>query len=488
MNHPLRLLGALLLLPTAVLPGQSRPIVLQHITVIDGTGAPPAADRSVVIVNGWITAVGPATTTPIPGDATVIDGKGRYLIPGLWDMHVHLTTEEPHGKEPAGSDMPIARSYFLPLLVGYGITGVRDMAGDLRVLQAWRRSITAGEVIGPRIIATGYKIGQDQPVVPGAPPRVRDADAARAAVRALKGAGADFVKIDLASGDIAPAVADESRKVGLPFVGHIPVDADVGVFSDLGMRSVEHQLGIPLSCSSAVDSLRTRFQELRRRPKLLRKLFAWFGVANEEDRLRARMVETHDPARCAALADRFIRNGTWNSPTLHLLRDIGRVDWAEDTAAARRYQPASLRRLGRLEASDTLLVLREKYYRLNLVIAREFFRRGVGTLAGTDTPVDDAIPGLSLHEELELMVEAGLTPLEALRTATSAPAEFLGLADSLGTVAVGRRADLLILTADPSQDIRNTRRIETVILGGKLLPRTQLDAMLGGVEAMIARW
>jgi imidazolonepropionase-like amidohydrolase len=403
-------------------------------------------------------------------------------------MHVHLTTEAPHGAEPVGGDMPVARSYFLPLLIGYGITGVRDMAGDLRVLRAWRKAIVAGEVIGPRIIATGYKIGQDQPVVPGAPPMVRDADAARRSVQALKGAGADFVKIDLANGDLAPAVAEESKRVGLPFVGHVPVGADVGTFSDLGMRSVEHQLGIPLSCSSEVDSLRTRFRELRRRPKLLRKLYAWFGLTNEEDRLRARMVETHDPARCAALADRFVRNGTWNSPTLHLLRSIGRMESAEDTAAARRYQPAALRRVGRLEPSATLRALRQQYYRLNLVITREFFRRGVGTLAGTDAPIDDAIPGLSLHEELELMVEAGLTPLEALRTATSAPAQFLGFADSLGTVAVGKRADLLILSADPSMDIRNTQRIETVILGGTLLRRPQLDAMLGGVESMIASW
>ena len=200
------------------------------------------------------------------------------------------------------------------------------------------------------------------------------------------------------------------------------------------------------------------------------------------------MVETHDPARCAALADRFVRNGTWSVPTLHLLRDLGRVEWARDTGAARRFQPAALRRSGRLEASESLRALRRKYYQLNLTITREFFRRGVGTLAGTDIPIGDAIPGLSLHEELELMVEAGLTPLEALRTATSAPAAFLGLADSLGTVAVGRRADLLILAADPSQDIRNTRRIETVILGGKILPRSELDDMLGGVESMIAKW
>lgn len=488
MNLLLGRLGVLCLLIPGPLVGQARPIVLQHITVIDGSGAPPATDMSVVIADGWVTAVGPAAATKVPVGAMLVDGRGRYLIPGLWDMHVHLTTEAPHGPEPAGSDLPVARSYFLPLLIGYGVTGVRDMAGDLRVLQAWRKAIATGEVIGPRIIATGYKIGQEKPVVPGAPPRVRDSDAARHAVQALKEAGADFVKIDLASGDIAPAVAEESKRVGLAFVGHIPVDADAGAFSDLGMRSLEHQLGLPLSCSGAADSLRTRFRELRRRPKLLLKLYAWFGWANPEDRLRARMVETHDPARCAALADRFVRNGTWNSPTLHLLRNLGRVDWAQDTSAARRYQPAALRRVGRLEPSDTLRALRQKYYRLNLVITREFFRRGVGTLAGTDAPVDDAIPGLSLHEELELMVEAGLTPLEALHTATSAPAEFLGLADSVGTVAVGRRADLLILTADPSVDIRNTRRIEAVILGGKLLPRPQLDAMLGGVESMIAVW
>ena len=207
-------------------------MVIWDVTVIDGTGAAPAPHMAVIVQFGTIQAIRPILGFRAPHGAQIIDGAGRYLIPGLWDMHVHMSTR-PSTPLGTGPRSYAANSrYFLPLFVAAGITGVRDMSGDLRLLQAWRDSVRGGSLIGPRMVITGFKLGGASPTGPGAPfPLLTETDVRRS-VRLLKAGGADFVKIDNLPAELIPALADECRKQGLDFVGHVTETMNVAAASD----------------------------------------------------------------------------------------------------------------------------------------------------------------------------------------------------------------------------------------------------------------
>ena len=377
-------------------------LVLTGVTVIDGTGAAPRANRTVIITGDRIAGIVDASVSTFPKGARVVQARGKFLIPGLWDMHVHLTASA------------------IPALVAYGVTGVRDMGNILSEVDSWRAEIATGTRVGPRIFRVGPVLN-GQAFGPAHVAIAGDAEA-RAAVRVLKHVGVDAIKIHRAlSREAYFALSDEAKKLSIPFVGHIPQAVTAQEASDAGQASFEHT----------------------------ETLFEGNAPPKRED--------------MPALFARFVQNHNAFTPTL--------VNYRGSTEPA-NIDPELLQKYPDLPAG------RKKIFGSFLELVGLMNRTGVTLLAGSDLGSKWISPGSSLHDELALLVEAGLTPMQALQAATRNPARFLKV--DAGTVEAGKIADLVLLDANPIDDIRNTRRIYAVILRGKLLDRSGLQSLLQG--------
>ncbi len=453
----------LLLIGSATAHAAGAALVITHVTVIDGTGAPAEADMNVVIEDGRIVALGKSTGVGIPEGAQVVEGIGKFLISGLIDMHVH-TTWDP--------------DFMGPLLLANGVTGVREMfARDLAAINRRRRDVTAGRTTGPRILAAGPIVDGE-----GAPwPHsiiVSDAVAARDAVDQIKTVGYDYVKVYSALNREAYfSIAAESRKQGIPYAGHVPDSVSAVEASNAGQRSFEHLYGISRACS-------TREAKLRTAP------LSFLAAEKAE-------LESFSEVKASGLFARLKKNGTWQVPTLVVNRNAALYSDPEYARAFAnpsrlRYVPFALKTMWNLglrltpalSAGD--LAVTRRYFEWQLHIVGEMQRAGVGILAGTDTPNPFVYPGFGLHDELALLVQAGLSPMEALQSATRNPAMYFNKLDSMGTIEKGKIADLDLLDANPLEDIHNTQRIRAVILGGKLLAEPELQALFA--HAKKNRW
>jgi imidazolonepropionase-like amidohydrolase len=442
---------------------QENPLVVLHVTVIHGTDAEAAPDQTVVIKGDRITALGKAGEVSIPNGATTMDGTGKFLIPGLWDMHVHTL----QGGRP---------KLFFPLLIANGVTGVRDMGSpfsDLEAVTKLRKQIDGGKLLGPRIVAAGPLVDGPNPMFPELSIAVSNATHARQVVEDLQSIGADFIKVySLLPRATYFAIADEARRRNIPFAGHVPESVSALEASDAGQRSIEHLSGVRLACSTSETELRQELIEARAKSdaSLLYRAFR---------RVYAKSKETYSEEKAEALFARFVANGTWQVPTLVVARFVAQVNNPRQytgPAARSSKGPKDNRRLKKVTAAEFESVSTTSQDAFDLVNAMK--RAGVKFMAGTDAPNPFVVPGRSLHDELELLVHAGFTPLEALQSATRNPAEYLGRLDTLGTVEEGKIADLVLLDANPLDDINNTRKIWAVISNGKILQRPQLDEML----------
>lgn len=450
----LLILLQLSLLPVSVFTqnsqtSQSKPLVFTHVIVVDATGAPPQPDMAVIITGDRITNLGKTGKIRIPKGAQVIDGAGKFLIPGLWDMHVHLS---------------ITTESSLPAFIANGVTGVRDMGGDLSQIDGWRRSIASGGLTGPRIFRAG-------PLVDGPKKTamyrltLNNPTEARQAVVSLKQQGVDFIKVhNRVPRDAYFALADECRKQGVTFVGHIPRGISAEEASDAGQRSIEHT-------ETLVEAAAFQQGSTAKSPE--------------------QALATYTDERRKALFAKFVKNGTWFCPTLieyrnfsfetdpSVLDDPRQKYLAPATKAyIEKFFPAPPRNTPVEQYAG-----RRAFFQKWLSFVGEMQRAGVGILAGTDPPGRGVFPGFSLHDELALLVQAGLTPMEALQAATRNPAKFFGKLDSFGTVERGKIADLVLLEANPLENIQNTRKIAAVVFGGKLIPKPELKKMLDKVEA-----
>jgi imidazolonepropionase-like amidohydrolase len=418
---------------------------------------------AVAIRSGRIQSIAKSGSSPIPKGAQVVDGGGRYLIPGLWDMHVHMVF---------GDWIPKDERVILPLFVANGITGVRDMGGDLETLRSWRSLIAAGKLLGPRLVIAGPMLDGPVPRFPSSAP-VKDAADARKIVDELKRDGADFIKIQsLIPRDGYFAAADEAKKLGIPFVGHVPDTVRASEASNAGQHSIEHLTGIFEGCSSVEDAL-------MKGPK---------GPG--------RFVATYDKSRASSLIALLAKNQTWQVPTLvweHGQWLIDESNFTHDPIA--KYAPAAWKdRTWPMFTKDILkdmdtdpAPIRERFVQMELEIVDQMHRAGVPFLAGTDTAAGfHVFPGFSLHEELAFFVKAGFTPMEALQTATRNPAQFLGRLEDFGTVEAGKIADLVLLDANPLDDIHNTQKIDGVVLAGRFFSRKELEEMLQRIQAAAA--
>jgi len=454
---------ALFLILPALLLAQSNgsrqpaPLVLAHVTVIDVTGGPSKPDMTVVIRGDRISDIGKAGEMPVPPDATVVDASGKFLIPGLWDMHVHWYNRDS-----------------LTLFTANGVTGVREMFGGSNLLR-WREQIAKGSLSGPRMIVASPIIDGPQPIWPNSIASGNEEEG-RKAVRKVKQWGADFVKVyALLPRDAYFGIADESKRQGISFAGHVPFAVSAAEASDAGQKSIEHLTGILMGCSDKETELRNEIVKAK--------------SPGARSRAQGVALETFNDRKAKDLFERFVKNQTWQCPTLTLLRSsayLGDQSFRNDGRV--KYVPRQLReRWGLRIANRNDDVNAKKVFQKQVAIVGAMQRAGVPLLAGTDTGNPFCFPGFSLHEELALMVIGGLTPSEALRAATLNPARFLGLEKTLGTIEPGKFADLVLLDADPLADIRNTQRINAVISNGRLLDRKALNKMLAQAEANAMR-
>jgi hypothetical protein len=424
------------------------------------------APMTVVIRKGEI--VGVAKVGFVVGDRSVqiINATGKYMIPGLWDMHVHS----------AFATGPWDEKVIYPLYIANGVTGVRDMGGDLDVLESRRKRIESGELLGPHLVFAGPFLAggkSDRQTI-----AVNTPAEARQAVDAVKKRGVDFVKIlSNVPRDSYFAIAEESAKEKISFVGHVPYAVSAGEAVAAGQRSIEHLTGIQLACSSREEELRAR--EL-------------VALANHDygayAKLGPQIMATYDQAKAHALFSQIAQHNTWQVPTLVWTVANSRIDDPEiQTDPRLKYVPATVRKqwspakLLQGTSPEELAALKAEAARAQELV-KAMHEAGVPFMAGSDGPDPFVFPGFSLQEELEWLVKSGFTPWQALQAATFNPALFLGKLEKYGVVEKGRAADLVLLGGNPLEDIANTRKIFGVVLGGKYYSRTALDAILRQVE------
>lgn len=462
-------------------PAVASELALVGVTHVDVRQGVARADQTVLVEEDRITAVGPRATVEIPPSAREIDGRGLFVMPGLWDMHVHLANRD---------DWQLAtRSVRLHL--AHGVVGVRDMGSDFEQIERLRQEMTAGRLDGPTIVAAGPFIDGAQEASAVVFP-VADAEEARGAVRQLEARGVDFIKVQAKlSQEAYLAIAAEAKTLGLPFAGHVPDVLNGDQASDAGQRSIEHlSPALPSDASLLLASAKDE-------PSLRQELLALEAAARDPDTdrqawvsrrraLQRHLVEGWDKQKAEALFRRLSDNGTWVTPTLvwsltYLPRGQEDIEPAiplqffpKDAVA--RWQER--RRAYVEQAGEETLALNRAMAQRSLDLVALLKAADVPVLAGTDSYDAFVLPGFSLHQELELLVRAGLTPSEALATATFNAAAYLEQTERRGTIEKGKVADLVLLRANPLEDIRNTRAVEAVVQAGRYWSRQALDELL----------
>ena len=475
----LRLLLGLVLVRPADAHAQRAPetTALVGVHVVDVERGEIVPHQIVLVRGDRIVRVGPVGTVALPRTARAVRVAGAYVIPGLWDMHVHQQPDPRRLAEPPRLETAMTLARFQALFIAAGVTGVRDMGGDLEEIEASQRAIQKEHRVGPRVVATGHKLG-GRPVLPGGPFPVRTTDDVRRSITLLLERGAHHVKVDPLPTALTRTALDECRSRGVPCVSHAPMDMPLTEASDRGVRSVEHLFMFPENASAHGLEQFAQWRSETERPPLWKRVLYKLRLRERPPPVLDRAVSGYDSVKAAHLFRHLARNATWVTPTLMLHELLNRLELLDTLARdeelmVHRLDPGFRRELRSVEE----LARTRRVQALQFQMVRQMHAAGVGVLAGTDAPLQCA-PGFALHGELALLQRAGLRPIDALRAATLEPARYLGATDTLGTVRAGRVADLVVVRRNPLDDVRHAREIEMVMIRGRLLTRRQLDSLV----------
>ena len=444
-------------------------IAIEHVTLVDAIN-PIRENQTVLIDDGRIVAIVNSDTKGRVSAQTTVDGSGQILIPGLWDFHVHFTFDTRFTDAMAG------------LFLYHGVTNVRDTGGLLEDLLPVVDTLQRSGANAPSIwysgpLLDGADVVYDGVNFPGLGIANPTPEAARANIAEIHAAGASFLKIyEMVSPEVFAAIVDEARLRNLPIDGHVPLSMRARDVA-LQVQSLEHLRNYEMDCVSEPEIwLAARQQQLA-------------NTANEPGNvLRTRLhelqrltaISNEDPEVCAEMTEAL--KATVSVPTLRMnSMDLHIPFMREDFDQAMQMIPPSVQQ--EWEAAHTALLASEEpvdttFAEWSLRRTGELHAAGVPIAAGTDTPIGWSIPGYSLHTELEQYVQVGMTPLEALHSATVAPAKYFGLENEMGQLQVGFIADAVLLTGNPLESIIDTRRVQAVINRGALLSRAQLDGLI----------
>jgi imidazolonepropionase-like amidohydrolase len=430
-------------------------VAIEHVNVVPMDRERVLANHTVVVENGRITLVAPSSEASVPAGATRVDGRGKYLIPGLADFHAHLLPGDGSPNDPAAQQFA--------LLLANGVTTVRGMVGAPAHLTL-RDRVARGEVRGPTVYAAGRPLlGNEVPTPEVAEQKVAEQHAA----------GYDYVKLHegLSVATHRRAVETAAR-LGIPAGGHVTKSVGLENALQHGQKGVEHLDGyLPLLVRDGAP------------------------VTDTLGQIHAGPIVDHvDAAKIPVLARRVRDLGVTNTPTLALFRRLILLKEKPAKLAARpemRYVPPGqvqqwTQQYAGLQAMPRPKRERKKFYQQRNAIVRALHEAGAKLLAGSDSPQFFLVAGFALHDELEAMTDAGLSPFAALETATRNPAESMNALSEFGTIEVGKRADMVLVDANPLDDVRNTRRISGVVVRGAWLPKQELERMLEAVAALYA--
>jgi imidazolonepropionase-like amidohydrolase len=474
------------LLLFACADARSSSVAIRGVTVVDVKDGSLHPEHTVLVAGNRIAAVGPVQDVTVPDGAEIVDAGG-FLIPGLWDMHVHSVANVAVDRS---HESVAAQDWHFPLFLAHGVTGVRNMndgTGDvtLELTKSVRRRLAKGDLRGPpRFLTAGPSLDGDPPLGSN-PVVVRTAAEGRAAVEQLVSNGADLVKVyENLSRDAYFAIMDEGRRRGIPVDGHVPFRVTPEEAADAGQRTAEHPEALASGCSPAAEAERKRFASVLADYGSLpdgEKFLTMFRHIRE-------LYDSRDPAACGAAIEAYRRNGVAITADLVAYHHVVYAEQVLSDSARMRLVPQEIRRNWEnwldSEVTREFQSILRPIVPLELENVRLLNEAGVLLLAATDVGVPLQVPGISLHLELGRLVEAGLSPLEALQTATLNPARVLEMADSLGPIEPGKLADLVLLDANPVEDIRNTQKIRAVVADGRLYRRADLDQLLAGVKKL----
>ena len=433
-------------------------------------------NQTIIIKAGKIIQISPSPELQLSKQNTIIDGTGKFMIPGLWDAHIHFSFI----KEMAPN--------MLDLFLAYGITSVRDTGGDINFVNTWKEKSLANPTSAPRVMVAGPLLDGSPNVYDGSdlshPPLsvgLKTVDDVKNKINELDSLKVDFLKAyEMLTPEQFKEVTKLAKEKGLKVTGHVPLSMDVIGASNAGLNSMEHFRNLELSCASNSDELLLQRQQLLASGKDDKGGVLRSRIHKEQRQIA---IENFDLDKANKVLDVLVKNDTWQIPTLTLntaskRRPFATKEWQESfTYLPKNVQEQWLNYINNLKKTE-VTPFNEKYSKWMFDMTKRVHDKGIKIMAGTDTPIYFLTPGRSLHEELAVLVEAGLSPLEAIKAATKNPAEYFNLENELGSIAKNNWADLVILEANPLVDINNTKKINAVIKQGNYFDRTQLDLLL----------
>lgn len=445
--------------------------VLTHVNIIDVKGSPVQSNMTITVKGNRIISIEKTLTASIPQNALIIDAKDKYLIPGLWDMHVHVFNNV--------SRRPPDVNDFL-MYIANGVTGIREMWTKMESVpevNRWRKQAYEFPGTVPRIGAVGTMVDGFPSQIPNSDTVTMEAGA-KQIVQQIKAAGIDFVKVyNRLSRKAYFAIAAECKKQNIFFAGHVPNRILLQEAADAGQRSIEHLTGSRIVFEDDCDNI------IADTKKALKDSIA----ANSPIvPLMEQELALCDELKAIAIFRHMAKKNVWHCPTMVLYKRFATDSLMVVNDPRLKYISPSEKELWKKETSPRLEKKASRNY-LDRALAQvlQMKKAGIQFLAGTDFDNHYLYPGFSLHDEMSLFVEAGFSPLEALQTATINPAKFLGATDSLGAIEKGKIADMVLLDANPLTDIRNTQQINAVFVNGKYLSKEALKAMLDNAAAFV---